>query len=143
MAAFWTTVTTNYSSIDSLRLDKFLYLIRCYVNAGFLYLRGKKWESALLEGHLELVRNVLCERVGRVSDGLRYHLLDIWVEELENVDGEGTAPEEKILGVVKDVAAEGRTKVLREYAKKVLERGVEKESDSVDLVDSDHRNAEG
>ena len=137
------TVTTNYSSIDSLRLDKFLYLIRCHGNAGFLYLRGKKWEATLLEGYLKVVRNVLCERVGQVSDGLRYHLLDIWVEELEVVDGEGTAPMEEILGVVRDVAAEGRTKVLRKYAKEVLERAVEKESDGVDLVDSDYRNTEG
>ncbi|PYH44409.1 ribosomal RNA processing 1 family protein [Aspergillus saccharolyticus JOP 1030-1] len=35
LRAFWTTIGRDFHSIDRLRLDKYLFLIRCYVGVGF------------------------------------------------------------------------------------------------------------
>lgn len=120
MAAFWKTIHTNYSTIDSLRLDKFLYLIRRYVNTAFTYLQTRLWPAELLQSYVDVIRGVLCEEQGKVSDGLRYHILDTWLEELDDVDRDGSAPVDDIMGVIQDVATTGRTKVLRQHAKGVL-----------------------
>lgn len=63
---------------------------------------------------------------GKVPDGVRYHVLDVWVDGLVGTDGwEGV----QIMEPVERLRREGRTKVLRERARAVLEderlRGVE------------------
>lgn len=55
----------------------------------------------------------------KVPDGLRYHVLDVWVEELVKVEGwEGV--KEVLMRPVMQLADEGRTKVVRARAKEVL-----------------------
>jgi len=56
-----------------------------------------------------------------VPDGLRYHVLDVWVDGLEGQ--EERMPEgmlERVMGPVQRLAREGKTKVLRERAKEAL-----------------------
>lgn len=44
--AFWITMSRDWHSIDRLRLDKYLYLVRCYVGVGFeVFLKGKMYEE--------------------------------------------------------------------------------------------------
>ena len=60
-------------------------------------------------------------RGGKVPDGLRYHVLDVWVDGLESVAEEMEQGDlEQVLGPVRRLAKEGKTKVLRERAKVVL-----------------------
>lgn len=60
-------------------------------------------------------------RGGKVPDGLRYHVLDVWVDGLESVAEEMDQESlEQVLGPVRKLAKEGKTKVLRERAKGVL-----------------------
>ena len=60
-------------------------------------------------------------RGGKVPDGLRYHVLDVWVDGLESVAGEMDQENlEQLLGPVRRLANEGKTKVLRQRAKGVL-----------------------
>ena len=120
ISAFWKTIYTNYSTIDSLRLDKFLYLIRRYVNTAFVYLQTRQWPEELLKSYLDVIHGVLCEEQGKVSDGLRYHVLDTWLEELDETDRDGSAPVESIMDIIQDIAKTGRTKVLRQHAKVML-----------------------
>ncbi|PYI26645.1 hypothetical protein BP00DRAFT_355454, partial [Aspergillus indologenus CBS 114.80] len=43
LRAFWLTIGRDFHSIDRLRLDKYLFLIRCYVGVGFeVFLKGNK-----------------------------------------------------------------------------------------------------
>ena len=68
------------------------------------------------------MRNMLLEDQGRVPDGLRYHLLDIWLDELVGTfDHQAEVPVEKVMEVIAHVRKEGRTKVLRERAREVEE----------------------
>ena len=120
MAAFWTTSVTNFHLIDSYRLDKFLFLIRNYVNAAFWYLEQRLWPGEMLSNYLKIIEDILLESQGKVSDGLKYHLLDIWVDELDKVDERREAPLEEVVKVVNNTKVNGRTKILRSRANDVL-----------------------
>lgn len=99
-------------------------LVRCYVNAAFTYLSNHRWEEGLLEGYLGLVEAVpLSPGNMKASDGLRYHVLDVWVDELDRVDGkrEGIVPVKHVMRPVRRLEAEGRTKKVRERARECLE----------------------
>lgn len=56
----------------------------------------------------------------KVPDGLKYHVLDCWVEELDKVDGPRGCPLEALMGPVRRVEREGATKVMRTRAKDTL-----------------------
>lgn len=129
LAAFWTTMISYYGDIPSLRLDKYLYLIRLYVASSFLYLSRHEWNTDLVDGWKHLMEgtgdewtgkgaSVLNVRDEKVPDGLRYHVLDVWVDALLECDDSGKAG---LLEPVQRVATEGKTKVLRNHANSVLE----------------------
>ncbi|KAL8722474.1 MAG: hypothetical protein Q9225_001038 [Loekoesia sp. 1 TL-2023] len=132
--AFWTTITSNYSSIPALRLDKYLLLIRYYVRDSFLYLKSHSWEKELLKAWTEVMEGKedagkegwgpLSSGNAKVPDGVRYHVLDVWIDELEGVVGEegiDVGMGEMLMEPVKRLEREGRTKVVRRRAKEILE----------------------
>ncbi|MCJ1419057.1 hypothetical protein MMC32_005408 [Xylographa parallela] len=123
LTAFWTTIAREWTSIDALRMDKFMRLVRYYVNAAFTYLSNHLWDVDLLKAYLDLVETIpLSPGNLKVGDGLRYHVLDVWVEELSQVDGkrEGQCPVEEILRPVRKLEKDGRTKRVRERARECL-----------------------
>lgn len=172
LRAFWITIGRDFHALDRLRLDKYLFLIRCYVGVGFeVFLKptgrgeetgGKKrkretesqnakrkrskqdvkielngqngpeetsdgddendypglaaYISILEEGPLYPLdfdpdQTPLDDGAGgsvvipHGPDGLRYHLMDIWIDELEKVlefeDMEGEEDEESVPRKVK------------------------------------------
>lgn len=104
-------------------MDKFLRLVRYYVNAAFTYLSRLAWDSELLKSYVELIEAIpLSVANAKVSDGLRYHVLDTWVEELDRVDAArvGACPIEEIMGPVRRLEKEGKTRKVRERAKECL-----------------------
>lgn len=120
----------QWSAIPGLRLDKYLLLCRCYTQGAFQYLVTNAWEEELVETYLRMVEEVPLstgmEAVdgnmgGKVPDGLRYHVLDVWVDGLEGQE-EGMPEEmlERVMGPVQRLARDGKTKVLREKAKEAL-----------------------
>lgn len=113
----------EWASIDGLRMDKFLRLVRCYINAAFVYLARQAWEATLVQEYLRLVEELPMSAGSlKVPDGLRYHVLDVWVDELDGVDEgrEGVCPVEEVLGPVRRLEAEGKTKAVRKRAKETL-----------------------
>lgn len=176
LRAFWITIGRDFHSLDRLRLDKYLFLIRCYVGVAFeVFVKGNKagkqngdgkkrkredagkggrgkkqkkqdkneqadpdakdadeedgkWSD--LEAYISIIEEgPLCPvnfdpdqpskpvvdeadpnfvPMPHGPDGLRYHLIDIWVDELEKVldfedektDGEDGARSRKIKGDV-------------------------------------------
>ncbi|KAJ4296483.1 hypothetical protein N0V90_006528 [Kalmusia sp. IMI 367209] len=126
--AFWLTIAREWTQIEALRLDKYLYLIRQYVNASFRHLSKNNWadKKAVAEytGILEEVP--LSPGDTTIPNGLRFHVLDVWVDELEKVDD--VWGEEKKRGVLEDLcgpvkrlAQEGKLKVVRTAAKETLD----------------------
>lgn len=60
-------------------------------------------------------------REAKVGDGLRYHLLDVWVDGLVEAGNWEVGVERGIMRPVEGVAKHGWTKTLRERANRVLE----------------------
>ena len=64
----------------------------------------------------------LSVRDGKVSDGLRYHVLDVWVDGLVGAEGwEKEVRRGTVMRPVENLRAAGRTKTVRERAREVLE----------------------
>ncbi|KAL8693254.1 MAG: hypothetical protein Q9218_001888 [Villophora microphyllina] len=100
-AAFWTTMITDYTSIPQLRLDKYLYLMRLYVRAGFQYFSDHDWDNGLV-GEWRAVMEGGKEKVGK------------WLAPLSPNDG-------NVPDGIRRLEKGGRTKVVRARAREVLE----------------------
>ncbi|KAF1840709.1 Nop52-domain-containing protein [Cucurbitaria berberidis CBS 394.84] len=129
LRAFWLTIAREWIHIEALRLDKYLYLIRQYVNASFQFLSRNKWKRETLKEWNKIVEEVPLESKDmKIPNGLRYHVLDVWADELEKVGGvEFEKDQEKAKEIVEimvqpveTLAKEGRLKVLRVAAKECL-----------------------
>ncbi|KAK6840595.1 nucleolar protein-Nop52 [Apiospora arundinis] len=101
LRAFWETLSRQWTSIDVLRMEKFMLLVRRVLGASFVWARegggrpmktgnkkskDTKKEETRAEAMLALLREWPIEETGdlaKVSVGLRLHVLDIWVDEVE------------------------------------------------------------
>ena len=130
-------------------MDKYLLLVRCMLRAVFILLYESTREEATEEEKEAANEQVKVLRkwplsTGRgngegrkVPDGIRYHVLDIWVDELEKVFQDGNGEEEgrekekerrkvvvgMIMGLVEEVAGAALTKGVRLRSKDVLADG--------------------
>lgn len=104
-------------------MDKFLYLVRQMLNAGFTYLKQNQWrDEKVRESYLGILEEVpLSARDAKVPNGLRYHVLDIYVDELDEVDEKRDVPLEEMLRPLRKLAKEGMTKSVRARAAEALE----------------------
>lgn len=101
-AAFWDVMGQQWPHIDKLRLDKFLLLVRRVFAAQVRYARTEDDVAAGLgEWPFEEGGDLR-----RVPLGLRLHVLDVWVDELEREgclaegDAEGRVLVDKVGGLV-------------------------------------------
>jgi ribosomal RNA-processing protein 1 len=136
--AFWATMAREWTSIDALRMDKYLLWVRMVVRGVF----GEFFHAATDGGENEtsaeqmalLEKFPLSPRERKVPDGLRYHVLDVYLDELERAleqsshegDEEEAISEEarhrvgRLLAPVEIVAKEGLSKGVRLRAKEVV-----------------------
>jgi ribosomal RNA-processing protein 1 len=155
--AFFLTMAREWSHIESLRLDKYLYLIRKYLNASFEFLARRKWKTSVLEEWNAILEETpLNTSDMKIPNGLRYHVLDIWVDELEKVAGEKWEKEaeegkenkklELLVKPIETMKQKAVLKVLRDSARECLDeeklrhwRGqvVEEIEDEVDMDDGE------
>jgi ribosomal RNA-processing protein 1 len=100
-SAFWETVCREWSSIDQWRMNKMLLLVRFFVREVFnLSLQQSLSLEAndvpLSASQLPIFEKwPLSARERQVPDGLRLHVLDVWVDELS---GRLTAVQEQVEG---------------------------------------------
>ena len=96
--------------------------MRKYVNAAFDYVARAAWDASLLHDYLQLIERIpLNPENLKIPDGLRYHVMDVWVDELDRVDREKrTCPVQDILGPVKRLERDGMTRAIRKRAKETL-----------------------
>jgi ribosomal RNA-processing protein 1 len=111
LVAFWETMAAHWASIDALRMDKFMLLVRRVLAASMRWVaqdgsassraRADAFGDVLREGPLESEGDI---RLGPV--GLRLHVLDIWIDEaekaglLQGVSSEGSGRGILVEGVV-------------------------------------------
>lgn len=121
----------EWSAIDSLRMDKYLYLLRCYIAKGFeVCSKSKGWKKAAGEKdkvwgqYVEMLiadGGPLSPQDMKVPVGVRLHVLDIWVDELEKVDPEHKVDVEKVMAPVKLLGEKTLTKSVRVRAEEAVE----------------------
>lgn len=93
--------------MDVLRMEKFLLLVRRYVAASFERMKSADWDSQVVTEILGVAREIpLNVTDPKIPVGLRFHVIDVWVDELERVgafadeDAEEEGLDEKLLEVL-------------------------------------------
>lgn len=149
--AFWLTMAREWGGIDALRMDKFLYLVRCYLNRGFERVSRRGWsDDALCDQYLHILELVpLNTDDPKVPHGLRFHVIDIYVDELDKVDTKRDVPLEKVISPMEKLSKSSLSKAVRQRAQAALEderlhdwRNVHQEldqSDDGDVVGDGHQ----
>lgn len=88
----------------------------------------------------------MCAGDGRVADGVRYHVLDVWVDGLVGVEG-WEKRVVRLMRPVENLKVNGKTKVVRLRAKGVVEdkrlKGVEDDGGGEDGNGEGEGNFEG
>jgi hypothetical protein len=81
--AYFSTVQREWGNMDKYRIDKFYTLTRNMLRQIFLYMAKRHWNF----GIVRLFNDVIFEQVlSKTPNGLRFHLLDIVLDELVQVD---------------------------------------------------------
>ncbi|KAL1646890.1 hypothetical protein SLS58_003025 [Diplodia intermedia] len=123
--AFWTTMAREWVGIDRLRMDKFLFLVRQYLHSSFRLFARQRWQNtAALERYLDILRETpLNPTDPKVPNGLRLHVLDIYIDELDKVDEarEGDLPLEQVLAPLRELGEKSVTKAIRVRVKETME----------------------
>ncbi|CAH1263036.1 RRP1B [Branchiostoma lanceolatum] len=92
---FFKTMIREWNGIDHLRMDKFFMLIRNMVSQCLEFLRRNQWEARLTDRFMNIMKEgPMSTSTEEVPNGIRYHICDLWVEELEAVGGKELSPQE-------------------------------------------------
>lgn len=106
-------------------MDKFLFLVRQYLHASFRLFARQHWQKAdALERYLDILRETpLNPTDPKVPNGLRLHVLDIYIDELDKVDEarESGLPLEQVLAPLRELGEKSVTKAIRVRVKETLE----------------------
>ncbi|KAI9766076.1 MAG: hypothetical protein M1840_006783 [Geoglossum simile] len=124
LKAFWTTIAREWTGIDVFRMDKFLLLVRRYLAASFRYLAKRNWESAVIGGYMTILSSIpLSATDMKIPNGLRYHVIDIYTDELDQIDTprSGNLPIDALLAPLRSLGVESPTKAVRSRVKGALE----------------------
>ena len=115
----------EWTNIDVLRMEKFLLLTRRYLGATFQVLQKAEWERGLVQEHMELLGEMPCNAKDmRMPNGMRFHVIDIYVDELEKVGAlaeDDGVPLDLLLDPIQKMAQGSSTKPVRVKAKEALE----------------------
>ncbi|KAK6205987.1 hypothetical protein LQW54_008051 [Pestalotiopsis sp. IQ-011] len=107
---FWDVMSREWTGIDVLRLEKFLLLVRRVFAKSLIWVRegkgdkGAKRKDAMLALFLEWPFETSGD-LKRVPVGLRLHVLDIWVDEVEKAGFLGDESTEKDQEFLRDFKA--------------------------------------
>ena len=81
--AFFNTIQQQWSNIDKLRLDKFYLLMREFLKQCFKYLSNHEWSEVAIKSFTGTLESHPLELISEhISDGVKLHLIDIYLDEL-------------------------------------------------------------
>ncbi|KAL9049806.1 MAG: hypothetical protein Q9162_007014 [Coniocarpon cinnabarinum] len=116
----------EWGGIDSQRLNKYLRLMRLMLRATFQFLGKNGFERHLLEEQNNVMTRIpLNVEDASIPNGMRYHMLDVFVDELEATkdavgDRMNAAIIEQLLNPVVSVQRSGMDKAVRSRANESL-----------------------
>lgn len=125
LRAFWQTMQREWTNIDVLRMEKFLLLTRRCLGVSLEFLSGHDWNGEMTEQMILLLTEIPLNIIDlRVPNGMRYHVIDIYVDELERLELlqiKHKALVERLLEPLRKLAENSPTKTVRIKAKELLE----------------------
>ena len=86
---FFRTIRRDWGSMDKYRIDKFYTLIRLMMHEIYEYMSVRSWSSGIV---LLLNEAIFEEILKQPPNGLRYHLIDLCLEELAKVNAKAKMP---------------------------------------------------
>ncbi|KAL1771488.1 ribosomal RNA processing protein 1-like B [Sigmodon hispidus] len=84
---FWQTMNREWPGIDKLRLDKYYMLIRLVLRQSFEVLKRNAWEESQIKVFLDILMKEILNPESQSPDGVRSHLIDVYLDELSTVGG--------------------------------------------------------
>lgn len=94
--AFWDIMIKEWPLIDKWRVDKYLMLIRRVVRHMFKFLSKQSWNESLVKDYLKTVQDTVLLGLDKVPSALPYHVIDLYLDELERVMFKVDGEEEEI-----------------------------------------------
>eukprot|EP01025_Chloroclados_australasicus_P057100 TRINITY_DN7106_c1_g1_i4.p1 TRINITY_DN7106_c1_g1~~TRINITY_DN7106_c1_g1_i4.p1 ORF type:complete len:631 (-),score=96.11 TRINITY_DN7106_c1_g1_i4:312-2129(-) len=88
----------EWFGIDALRMDKYLLLVRYFINVLLQYLSCAKWKEQIVSKYISFIeQQVLLDTSILTARGFSYHIYDIFVEEIEKAIKEagGSCPRQE------------------------------------------------
>ena len=148
MANFGSASVLSLKGITDGRLDKFYLLARRYVAAGFKFLRKQNWSEEYVSKYLEMLSSgPLSPKNPKIPNSIRYHITDIYIDELEKVQPFEAADEdfastvEQLIEPFEKLAEGGSDKTARIKAKELLD-DARLHADSDEEVEAEDKNEE-
>jgi Nucleolar protein,Nop52 len=142
---FFRTVRREWGRMDKYRVDKFYTLARMYIHEIYLYMAKRHWNI----GIIRLFNDAMFEEVlSQKPNGLRYHLIDVVLDELAKVNAKAPMPltEATFLDAMEpylamcQTGAGGDDSVQRRVMENILEKFLNKYS-FISEADSDESKA--
>ncbi|KAH3675465.1 hypothetical protein WICMUC_002754 [Wickerhamomyces mucosus] len=82
---FWSVISKEWSGIDHHRLDKFLLLVRRAIFNQLKKLNQENWDDKLVKKFLQVLAEIPLSGDQRIPNGIPFHLIDIYADELERL----------------------------------------------------------
>ncbi|GMM31209.1 Rrp1 protein [Martiniozyma asiatica (nom. inval.)] len=83
--AFWTIMNRQWRELDKWRVDKFYMLMRYVIRECFVKLQKDNWEEKQVDLYLQVLMGTILSDDSKYPIALQYHVIDVWVDELERV----------------------------------------------------------
>ncbi|XP_067897409.1 ribosomal RNA processing protein 1 homolog A [Heterodontus francisci] len=115
METFFQTMNREWNGIDRLRLDKFYMLIRLVLRQFLEELKNMSWDDGVVSRFLSCVTNeVLNPTRNTAASGIRFHFIDIYLQELAKVGAQQLSAEQnlKFIDPFCRIAAKTKDRVL-------------------------------
>uniref|UniRef100_A0A673T1D5 Ribosomal RNA processing 1B n=1 Tax=Suricata suricatta TaxID=37032 RepID=A0A673T1D5_SURSU len=87
LQTFWQTMNREWKGIDRPRLGKYHMLIRLVLRQSFEVLKRSGWEESRTQLFLDVLMREVLRPESRSPDGVRFHFIGIYLEELSKVGG--------------------------------------------------------
>lgn len=83
--SFWSIMILEWRELDKWRCDKFLMLMRYVIRECFVRIQDSYWDLEKLREYLEVMKRVIIKDDEKTPRALTYHIIDVWVDEIERV----------------------------------------------------------
>lgn len=97
-AAFFRTQSREWDRLDQWRMDKYMMLVRDFLNATLEAIKTRSWSADLLQRLADIVQTEVMDATQEAyPDSLRIHFADIYLEEVAKVGADQVTGEQIVV----------------------------------------------